>query len=64
MINIKCDWICELCYKPAVGDLPSDWELIWGSAICPDCIFKNQDSGLSISDTKCGCYSYMPDPRR
>jgi hypothetical protein len=63
MIIIKCDWICELCYKPVVGNLPNDWELVWGSAMCPDCMNKVKLSGKSIMDTKCGCFSYMPDSR-
>jgi hypothetical protein len=62
MIRIEADWICEYCYKPAVGNLPATWELIFQSAVCPDCL-RQLDGLGGVHVVKCGQLAFMPDPR-
>ncbi len=57
-IQITADWICFYCYKPATGNLPNDWDLIWQSPVCPDCL-KRAKTGVTIG----GEFAYMDDPR-
>ena len=63
MIKIICDWICEFCYKPCAGNLPSDWEFIFQSAICPDCIIRAKSESKLLTEIKGGEYAYISDPR-
>ena len=53
---------CEFCYKQVDGKLPSDWDLVWQSCVCPDCKKRvKEDGGYNV--VKGGAYSSGPDPR-
>ena len=46
---MNSDWICEFCYKPADGDLPPEWDLVWQSAVCPECQQRvKEDGGYAV----------------
>lgn len=55
-------WICELCFKPANGDLPDSWDLVWQSAVCPDCQVKVASHG-GYGKVVGGEFAYAKDPR-
>lgn len=57
------DWICEFCYKTINSQfLPDDWDLVWQSAVCPECQEKVKcDGGYTL--VKLGAYAKVPDPR-
>ena len=61
---LKPAWVCEFCFACLLdGDLPSDWDLVWQSAICPSCQKKVSDDG-GIFKVKGGAYSDgRRDPR-
>ena len=61
---LKPAWVCEFCFACLLdGDLPSDWDLVWLSAICPSCQKKVSDDG-GYSEVKGGAYSNgRRDPR-
>lgn len=56
------DWICEFCYKPADGDLPPSWKLMWQSAVCPDCQEKVAQKG-GYGAVVGGAFAFGKDPR-
>jgi len=59
-------WTCEFCYTQSFNYiLPSGWQFIWESAICPDCykIVAKMDNW--INKVNGGAFSGgMPDPRK
>lgn len=56
-------WFCEFCYKTDYSNmLPSKWDLVWQSAVCPECqerVAKNGGYGV----VPCGAYATKPEPR-
>ena len=56
------NWICEFCYKPASGDLPHSWELIFQSAVCDDCQVKVAKIG-GYREVVGGAFATDKDPR-
>ena len=58
-------WVCEFCFKQINNKiLPSSWDLVWQSAVCPCCkekVAKNGGYGV----VKCGSFapSGRSDPR-
>lgn len=44
---LKPAWVCEFCFACLLeGDLPTDWDLVFLSAVCPSCQKKvAQDGG-------------------
>ncbi|HEY3315211.1 MAG TPA: DUF5131 family protein, partial [Bacillota bacterium] len=56
-------WLCEFCYKTHYGPrLPADWDLVWQSAVCPECQEKVKRDG-GYGKVFCGAYATTPDPR-
>ncbi|HVU26523.1 MAG TPA: hypothetical protein VHG71_02165 [Verrucomicrobiae bacterium] len=42
----KFIWICEFCFRTtSTPSLPSDWDFIFQSAVCPDCKPKVETGG-------------------
>ena len=38
--------ICEFCYKETTTDnIPESWDLVWQSAVCPECKSRVQADG-------------------
>lgn len=59
----KPQWLCEFCYMRAyTASLPSSWEWVWQSAVCPDCQAKVAENG-GYGVVKGGAYAEIPDPR-
>lgn len=60
---LSLGWICEFCFKRIyVNFLPTDWDLVWQSAVCPECQEKvRNDGGYGI--VKGGAYATSKDPR-
>lgn len=57
-------WICFFCFTYAqYRNLPDDWDLVWQSAVCPECQKRVQaDGGYAV--VVGGAYSDgKPDPR-
>jgi hypothetical protein len=60
-------WICAYCYRALLkGNLPPDWDLVFQSPICPDCLARakreHPDDWPRV--VKCGEYANgKPDPR-
>ena len=56
-------WLCEFCYARSYNStLPGSWDLVWGSAVCPDCAPRvAEDGGYAV--VKGGAYAEVPDPR-
>lgn len=57
-------WCCEFCYIVVLeGNLPKDWDLVWQSAVCPNCQNRVEaDGGYAV--VKGGAYSDgRTDPR-
>lgn len=56
-------WLCEFCYKTVYNNiLPADWDLVWQSAVCPDCRERVAEDG-GYWEVPCGAYADKPDPR-
>lgn len=56
--------ICELCYCDAPdGDLPSEWDIVLQSLICPSCKARAKAEGLGITTMFCGMWATREDPR-
>jgi hypothetical protein len=57
-------WVCEFCFKQSNHHrLPEKWELVWQSAVCPDCQKRvEKDGGYAV--VKGGAYAKGKiDPR-
>jgi len=57
-------WLCEFCYKQSNRkNLPETWNLVWQSAVCPDCQKRvARDGGYGV--VKGGAYANgKKDPR-
>lgn len=51
----KSDFICGYCGLVVEGDLPSDWDLVLQTPVCPDCQFRvSGDGGYTV--VKLGAY--------
>jgi len=61
MSNFK--WVCEFCFKVCnENNLPEMWDLVWQSAVCPECQERvKADGGYDV--VKGGAYAKGPDPR-
>lgn len=45
----KPDFTCGYCYKEVEGDLPSDWDLVLQTPVCPDCQYQvSWNGGYSV----------------
>lgn len=57
-------WVCEFCYRIFKGEILADgWDLIWQSAVCPDCQKRVQEDG-GYHVVKGGAYAGRKrDPR-
>lgn len=57
--------LCEFCYRPkgAPGVLLSEWRHIATADICPECVLRFAQSGISVEDAQTGMFSYGLDPR-
>jgi len=61
-MSILVDWICEFCHRAVKGNLPEDWDLVWQSAVCPECQKRvAKDGGYDV--VVGGAYAMAPDPR-
>lgn len=57
-------WTCEFCHAVLLsGNLPTQWDLVFQSAVCPSCRARvEKDGGYAV--VKGGAYSEgRPDPR-
>ncbi len=57
-------WVCEFCFKQSNHNiLPSGWDLVWQSAVCPNCQKRvANDGGYFV--VKGGAYAgTRRDPR-
>ena len=57
-------WVCEFCFKQSNHFmLPAGWDLVWQSAVCPDCQNRvANDGGYFV--VKGGAYAgTRRDPR-
>ncbi len=61
--SLSWSWICEFCYQLVLrGPLPPGWDLVYQSAVCPECWARvQQDGGIAV--VKGGAYAQGPDPR-
>jgi len=57
-------WVCEFCFETSHANiLPSGWDLVWQSAVCPICQ-KRVDRDGGYHRVKGGAYAgYRNDPR-
>ena len=56
-------WLCEFCFRViAEGPLPSSWELVWQSAVCPECQKRVAERG-GYAVVPGGAFAQGPDPR-
>jgi hypothetical protein len=63
-MQLEIGWICEICYRalPLI-DLPTDWDLVFQSAICPKCLEYAKENDIPFCDLVCGSRACGPDPR-
>ena len=61
---LEIGWLCEICYRALPNmTLPADWELVFQSAICPDCQKHAKDNNIALCNLICGSRAQGPDPR-
>jgi hypothetical protein len=55
--------ICEFCYREApADDIPSDWDIVWQSLVCPDCQWRVLHAG-GYATVSGGAFATKRDPR-
>lgn len=56
-------WVCEFCFRTSDAQpLPEGWELVWSSAVCPECLERvGREGGIYVVPV--GAYARGSDPR-
>ncbi len=63
--SARWEWVCEACYRTTNATiLPTGWELVWQSAICPKCAREATITKIGFANLRGGQYAgRRRDPR-
>lgn len=63
--SARWKWVCEACYRTSNATiLPTGWELVWQSAICPKCAREATITKIGFANLRGGQYAgRRRDPR-
>jgi hypothetical protein len=57
-------WVCEYCYATSDDSiLPPDWDMIWQSVVCPECVRRLAAKTIEVHTTPGGAFANTVDPR-